>query len=153
MFEICLATRSAAFFMRKALPCAFFNFCSCICSFSATKTIITTSNWWLALPLEESITGLTPLRGTESLTPHYNHRQPLTRGCLFCLHAVEINLKLFYSKGKRGHFASCPLSPFGILCRVAIINCSPLWLKICHRHIFLTRRAPKTLRLVVQNLS
>ena len=24
---------------------------------------------------------------------------------------------------------------------VAIVDCSPLWLKICHRHIFLTRRA------------
>ena len=27
------------------------------------------------------------------------------------------------------------------LAQVAIINCSPLWLKICHWHIFLTRRA------------
>ena len=28
--------------------------------------------------------------------------------------------------------------------RVAGIACSPLWLKTCHRHVFLTRRAPYT---------
>ena len=42
-------------------------------------------NWWLAVPLEGAYTGLTPVRGTESLTPHYYLRQPLTCGCLFCL--------------------------------------------------------------------
>ena len=31
--------------------------------------------------------------------------------------------------------------PQAVPAPVAIINCSPLWLKICHWHIFLTRRA------------
>ena len=35
--------------------------------------------------------------------------------------------------------------------QVAIIDCSPLWLKTCHRHVFLTRRALYTREPWVQS--
>ena len=52
---------------------------------SKTKSQDHRLNRWLAQPLKGAPTGLAPIRGTESLTPHYHLRQPLTCGCLFCL--------------------------------------------------------------------
>ena len=62
---------------------------------------------------------------------------------IFILPYFYFNVNILSPTGTFG--AKSPKSLGGSvapLAQVAIINCSPLWLKICHWHISLTRRAP-----------
>ena len=61
----------------------------------------TTSKLVACKPLKGANTGEAPERGTESLAPHYHHRQPLTCGCLFCLFSLATRKRvriLFYAR-------------------------------------------------------